>query len=68
MEKKYLEENYVVRIDKHDGNAPETVEGPTTLWGCILFLKGWWGGFTYEEMILVPELSLWSIYIEEVVL
>ena len=61
-----MEKQYVVKLDRCDGKDPEIVCDPTSLRACVCFVQGWWGGVKDGEVILVPELFLWRIYIEEV--
>lgn len=61
-----MEKQYVVRMDRRNGQYPETIFGPTCLTDCAGFVKGWYQGFNLDALEFVPELAIFRIYIEEV--
>lgn len=63
-----MEKQYVVRLDRRDGQYPETVFGPTSLKDSAAFVKGWYEGFNLDSVEIIPEMALYRIYIVEVVL
>lgn len=62
-----MAKQYVVRMDRCDGKYPEVVLGPDSLGNCVSFIQGWWSCFKDEESTLCPEVSLFRIFIEEVI-
>ena len=63
-----MKEQYVVRLDRRDGQEPETIFGPTCLRDCAGFIKGWYKGFNLDSLEIIPAMALFRLYIEEVVL
>lgn len=63
-----MKEQYVVRLDRRDGQDPETIFGPTSLKDSAAFVKGWYKGFNLDSLDIVPEMALFRLYIEEVVI
>ena len=61
-----MEKQYVVRMDRSDGQYPETVFGPTCLRDCAFFVKGWYEELNLDALETVPEIALFRIYIVEV--
>lgn len=63
-----MEKQYVVRVDRRDGQYPVRVFGPSTLKDCAAFVKGWYEGFNLDGVDIIPEMALYRLYIEEVLL
>lgn len=63
-----MDKQYVVRLDRRDGQVPETIFGPTSLKDCAAFVKGWYKGFNLDSLEIIPEMALFRLYVEEVVL
>ena len=63
-----MDEQYVVKLDRRDGHEPETIFGPACLKHCAAFVKGWYEAFNLESLESVPEMALFRLYVEEVVL
>ena len=61
-----MEKQYVVRMDRRDGQYPETVFGPTCLRDCAGFVKGWYKGLNLDALEIIPQMALFRIYIVEV--
>lgn len=61
-----MEKQYVVRMDRRDGQYPETIFGPTCLKDCAAFVKGWYTGVNLDSLEIIPEMALYRIYIVEV--
>lgn len=61
-----MEQQYVVRMDRRDGQYPETIFGPTCLRDCAVFVKGWYKGLNLDALEIVPQMALFRIYIVEV--
>lgn len=63
-----MDKQYVVRLDRRDGQVPETIFGPTCLKDCAAFVKGWYKGFNLDSLEIIPEMALFRLYVVEVVL
>lgn len=71
MERPYVvrkDNQYVVRMDRRDGKSPATIFGPACLRDCAGYVKGWYQGFDLDALEIAPELAIFRLYIEEVVL
>lgn len=63
-----MDKQYVVKCDRRDGHDPETIFGPACLKHCAGFVKGWYEALYLVSLEIIPEMALYRIYVEEVVL